>query len=69
LKVLKTTPAFRGGAWSQIEPQPAWPGNASSGGFAAYAWAGEDSDRRGVVVNYTGSQAQCRLKLTSNAPM
>jgi glycosidase len=63
LKVLKTTPVFRSGAWSQIEPQPAWPGNTSSCGFAAYAWAGEDGDRRVVVVNYTGSRAQCRLKL------
>ena len=63
LHVLKETRAFRDGAWSQIQPLPAWPGNWTSDGFVAYAWAGEHSSRHVVVVNYTGNQGQCRLQL------
>ena len=63
MQVLKETGAFRDGAWSQIQPQPAWPGNWTSDGFVAYAWAGEDGSRHVVVVNYAGNQAQCRLPL------
>ena len=63
LRVLKETGAFRGGAWSQIKPQPAWPGNWTSDDFIAYAWAGEDSSHYAVVVNYAGNQGQCRLPL------
>src|SRR6516164_5783204 len=62
LIVLKQK-AFRDGAWSQIEPQPAWADNWTSDGFVASAWAGEDGTRHVVVVNYSGSQAQCRLPL------
>ena len=62
MRVLKTG-AFRDGAWSQIQPQPAWSGNWTSDGFIAYAWAGEDGSRHVVVVNYAGNQGQCRLPL------
>jgi glycosidase len=61
LGMLKETPASRDGAWSLIEPQPAWPGNWTSDGFVAYAWAGEGGSRFLVVVNYAGNQGQCRL--------
>ncbi|MGC1889351.1 MAG: alpha-amylase, partial [Stellaceae bacterium] len=44
-----------------IQPLPAWSGNWTSGGFVAYAWAGEDGSRHVVVVNYAGNQAQCEL--------
>ena len=63
LQVIKHTRAFRDGAWSQIQPQPAWPGNWTSDGFVAYAWTGEDGARFVVVVNYADNQAQCRLPL------
>jgi glycosidase len=63
LGVLKRAGAFRNGAWSQIDPQPAWPGNPSSDGFIVCVWTGEESQRYLVVVNYAGSQGQCRLKL------
>jgi glycosidase len=63
LQVLKETRAFRDGAWSQIQPQPAWAGNWTSDGFVAYAWAGEYGSRHVVVVNYAGNQGQCRLPL------
>ncbi len=62
LQVLKNTDAFRGGAWSQIQPKPAWSGNWSSDSFVAYAWVGENGSRL-VVVNYSGNRAQCRLPL------
>jgi len=62
LAVLKRT-AFRDGAWSQIQPQPAWAGNWTSDGFVANAWAGEDGSRYVVVVNYAGNQGQCKLSL------
>jgi glycosidase len=62
LTVLKTDP-FRNGSWSQIQPQPAWPGNWTSDGFAAYAWSGGDAGRYLVIVNYAGNQGQCRLFL------
>jgi glycosidase len=63
LQVLKQTPAFREGAWSQIQPRPAWPGNSSSDDFIAYAWAGDNDTRHVIVVNYAGNQGQCRLPL------
>ena len=61
LQVLKHTPALRDGAWSQIQPQPAWPGNWTSDDFIAYAWAGEGGAGHLVIVNYAGNQGQCRL--------
>jgi len=63
LRVLKGTGAFRDGAWSQIQPLPAWSGNWTFDGFVAFAWAGEDGSHHFVVVNYAGNQGQCRLLL------
>jgi len=63
LGVLKETSIFRDGAWSLIEPQPAWSGNWTSDGFVAYAWAEKGGGRYLVVVNYAGNQGQCRLPL------
>jgi hypothetical protein len=55
--------AFHDGAWSQIQPLPAWPGNWTSDGFVACAWAVADGSHYVVVVNYAGNQGQCRLRL------
>ena len=63
LQVLKQTPTFRDGDWSQIQPQQAWSGNWTSEDFVAYAWAGDDGSRYLIVVNYAGNQGQCRLPL------
>jgi glycosidase len=60
LRVVKTG-AFRDGAWSQIQPQPAWPGNWTSDDFIAYAWVGDTGACYIVVVNYADNQGQCRL--------
>ena len=45
LRVLKQTPAFRDGAGSQIQLQPAWSGNWTADDFIAYAWAGDNATR------------------------
>jgi hypothetical protein len=63
LQVLKDKDTFRNGDWSQIEPLPAWPGNPSSTGFVAYAWAGKNEGRYVVAINYTGTRGQCYLVL------
>ena len=60
LTTLKSD-AFRDGAWSQIQPQPAWPGNWTGNDFIAYAWTGDKGSRHLVVVNYAANQGQCRL--------
>jgi hypothetical protein len=56
LKLLKDAGALRDGDWSQIQPLPAWSGNWTSEGFVTYAWAGADTRRHVVVVNYAGNQ-------------
>ena len=61
--VLSKTRVLSDGAWSMIEPQPAWHGNWSSDGFIASAWSGADGGRVIAVVNYTQGQSQCRLRL------
>jgi glycosidase len=63
LTVLKETRGLRHGAWSQIQPLPAWSGNGTWDGFVAYAWAGDGGSRHVVVVNYSENQGQCRLQL------
>jgi glycosidase len=63
LHLLRDARIFRNGAWSLIDPRPAWSGNWTSDGFVAYSWAGEDGSRYLVVVNYAGNQGQCRLPL------
>jgi glycosidase len=62
LRLLKTS-AFRDGGWSQLQPQPAWAGNCTSGDFVAYAWADDKEGSHLVVINYAGHQGQCRLVL------
>jgi hypothetical protein len=63
LLILKGTNAFREGQWSQLELQPAGPGNRTAECFVAFAWAGEEGGRYLVVVNYAANQSQCRLPL------
>jgi hypothetical protein len=63
LRLLRDNRIFRNGAWSLIDPRPAWSGNRTSDDFVACAWAGEDDSRYLVVVNYARNQGQCRLPL------
>jgi hypothetical protein len=61
--VLLKARVLSDGAWSMIEPQPAWHGNWSSDGFIASGWSGAEGTRVVVVVNYSPGQSQCRLRL------
>ena len=63
LDLLKDTEDFRGGAWSLLEPSPAWTGNGSSDGFVAFAWTGNDKRHYVIVVNYGEHRGQCYLVL------
>jgi hypothetical protein len=55
-------PVFADGQWHLLEPQPAWPGNATHRHLIAHRWIyGED--RRLVIVNGSPERAQCRLPL------
>jgi hypothetical protein len=54
---------FGDGAWSLIQPQPAWEANPTWQGFVAYAWQARDGGRHVVVVNYSDRQGQCRMRL------
>ncbi len=58
---LRTSDAFRNGAWSLIPPQSAWAGNPTWQDFISYAWQSPDGGRYVVVVNYSDHQGQCRL--------
>jgi hypothetical protein len=63
LRLLRETDALRDGAWRQIPPTPAWPGNGSSDGFVACAWASPQGVSHVVVVNYAPARGQCYLVL------
>jgi hypothetical protein len=62
LRVMQDNPVLRDGAWSQIDPAPAWTGNWTAGNFLAAVWEHE-TGRSLVVVNYAATQGQCRLRL------
>jgi hypothetical protein len=59
---LKET-VFRQGEWRLLNCVPAWQGNESWDAFLAFAWAGEDDERRLVVVNYSDHYSQCYVSL------
>jgi len=63
LAALRTSDAFRNGAWSLIPPQPAWDGNPTWADFISHAWQSPNGNRYVVVVNYSDHQGQCRLRL------
>ncbi len=60
---LKTSDAFRNGAWSLVAPLSAWAGNPTWQDFISYAWQSADGGRYVIVVNYSDGQGQCRLRL------
>ncbi len=62
LSVLKTQTVLRDGAWSLIDPLPAWDGNGSHDNFVACVWSNQDS-RLCLVVNFADSRGQSRLRL------
>ena len=62
LSMLKTQTVLRDGAWSLIDPLPAWDGNGSHDNFVACVWSNQDS-RLCLVVNFADSRGQSRLRL------
>lgn len=61
LAVLRQ-PIFRDGAWTLLEPQPAWDGNWTSDCFIAWCWE-KDEDQRILVVNNADNQSQCYVRI------
>lgn len=55
--------AFRSGQWERLDPEPAWAGNPTFDNFIACSWQGSDGRMLLVVVNFAGTQGQCRLRL------
>jgi hypothetical protein len=56
---------FRSGVWSMLEPFSAGPGNNSFTNFFAWKWELK-GEKRIVVINYSASTSQCRLKFPIN---
>jgi glycosidase len=55
-----TDPVFHDGEWRLLEPQEAWPENASYQSFVAYSWTYGD-ERRLVAVNMSPDRSQCYI--------
>lgn len=62
LAVLRR-PEVRDGNWQLLVADEAWPGNATSEDFVAFAWQGLEERRLIVTVNYSAHQSQCYLRL------
>ena len=62
LAVLRKA-APRNGQWKLLECVPAWDGNWTADCFVAFAWEGQDDERLLVIVNYSGNQSQCYVRL------
>jgi len=56
-------PLVRDGAWTLLEPSPAWEGNGSFGDFLTFGWQDPGPDRLLVVVNYAPHASQCYVRL------
>jgi len=53
---------FNLGSWQMLEPLSSFEGNNSNQNFLAWLWT-YNTDHRLVVVNYSDTVAQCRIKL------
>lgn len=56
-------PAVRDGEWRLLDCTSAWEGNWTRECFVAYAWTGQDGERRLVAVNYSDHQSQCHVAI------
>ncbi len=56
-------PVLRDGAWTLLEPTPAWDGNWTWNGFVGFWWEGAEGTRLLAVVNDQANQAQCYFRL------
>lgn len=62
LAVLRSS-FVRNGEWQLLECTPAWDGNSTWDDFVAFSWAGTNSDKLLVAVNYSSHQSQCYARL------
>jgi hypothetical protein len=67
LTVLRA-PVVRDGNWQLLDCVAAWEGNWTWDCFLAFAWEIPGGERRLVVVNYTGNQSQCYVRLPLSIP-
>ncbi len=64
LLALLRHPLLRDGHWQLLECVPAWEGNWTWDCFLAFAWRGDNDNKRlMVVVNYAANQSQCYVRL------
>jgi hypothetical protein len=62
LTVLGGT-VVRDGEWRLLECVPAWDGNWTWDSCLAWMWTGKTGERHLVVINYSGHQSQCYVRL------
>lgn len=62
LNKITISEVFHNGKWELLEALKVWEKNYSSENIIAYTWT-LNSDHRLIVVNYSSSISQCRLKL------
>jgi glycosidase len=62
LTVLRRS-AVGDGQWQLLECVPAWDSNWTWDNFLASVWQGADDERVLVVVNYSGHQSQCYVRI------
>ena len=68
LRRVLTRPAVRSGHFTALDPEPAWPGNASHNRFVAFLWCTEADGHEAMadllaVVNDSPDRGQCRIHL------
>jgi hypothetical protein len=55
---------FHDGAWTLLEPRPAWTGNGSFGNVVAYEWHMDDGERALIVVNLGEHRSQALVPVS-----
>jgi glycosidase len=53
----------RNGEWRRLEPEPTRPGDGSFDNVIGCVWRSQDGELLLVVVNYSDTRSQCRLRL------
>lgn len=54
---------LRDGSWRRLDPEPAWPGNPTFGNLLAGFWEDAAGRQIAVIVNFTDTRGQCRVRL------
>jgi hypothetical protein len=62
LKIL-SIPVFHSGTWELLTCVEAWTGNLSNHNYIAFLWIDINSVKYLVVVNFSGYQSQCYVRL------